>query len=289
VPTRGKTLAAAVQPRGELVRYDARTAQYVPYLSGIFASELSFSADGQWVTYVAYPDNTLWRCRADGSDRQQLTYAPAEAHLPRWSPDGKQIAFISKRNGRWKIFLLSVADGTAKELLPQDNYDEADPVFSADSTKLAFGPVESVREIEVVDLKTAEMKPVSGSKGLFSPRWSPDGRYLAALTQDSLGLRFFDFGRSKWSEPVVEQGVIGFPSWSRDSKYLYFDERGEEPAFRRIRIGAEASEPLFSLKELPQFSASMVGNWSGLAPDGSVLFTRDISTEEIYALDIEWP
>jgi hypothetical protein len=37
------------------------------------------------------------------------------------------------------------------------------------------------------------------------------------------------------------------------------------------------------------FSSRLVGTWSGLTPDGSPLFTRDISTQEIYALDVEFP
>jgi hypothetical protein len=37
------------------------------------------------------------------------------------------------------------------------------------------------------------------------------------------------------------------------------------------------------------YSSNMVGEWSGLAPDGSPLFTRDISTQEIYALDLQLP
>lgn len=45
------------QPRGELVRYEARSQPFLPFLSGISASELDFSSDRQWVTYVTYPDN----------------------------------------------------------------------------------------------------------------------------------------------------------------------------------------------------------------------------------------
>jgi eukaryotic-like serine/threonine-protein kinase len=284
-----KLFVVGTQPRGELVRYDARSRQYLPFLSGISASELDFSRDGQWVTYVAYPDNTLWRSHADGSDRLQLTYPPAEAHLPRWSPDGKQIAFITRRNAKWKIFFISAQGGTPQELLPQDNDDEADPVFSPDNTQLAFGPVEKEGNIELVDLKTHQVSSVPGSRGLFSPRWSPDGHYLAALARDSLKLLFFDFKQQKWSEPLTEKAVIGFPTWSRDSTYLYFDGGGAEPSFRRVKIGAVRSEPLLSLKGMPRSFSNMVGQWSGLAPDGSPLFTRDISTQEIYALDLQLP
>src|SRR5260370_25289677 len=113
-----KLFVVGTQFRGELVRYDARTRQFLPFLSGISASELDFSRDGQWVTYVAYPDTTLWRSHGDGSLRLQLTYPPAETHLPRWSPDGKQIAFLGGHGSKWKIFLISPQGGTPHQFRP---------------------------------------------------------------------------------------------------------------------------------------------------------------------------
>ena len=68
--------------RGELMRYDAGSRQFMPYLGGISASELEFSRDGQWVTYVTFPDDILWRSRVDGSERLQLTFPPVEAYMP---------------------------------------------------------------------------------------------------------------------------------------------------------------------------------------------------------------
>jgi eukaryotic-like serine/threonine-protein kinase len=140
-----KVFVIGTQPRGELIRYDARSKQFLPFLSGMSASELDFSKDGEWITYVAYPDYSLWRSRPDGSDRLQLTYPPLEAHLPRWSPDGKQITFIAVRGDKWKIFFVSSQGDTAQELLPADNDNEADPVFAPDGTQLAFGGVGGTR------------------------------------------------------------------------------------------------------------------------------------------------
>jgi eukaryotic-like serine/threonine-protein kinase len=285
----GKLFVVGTQPRGELVRYDSRSQQYLPFLSGISASELDFSSDRQWVTYVAYPDNTLWRSHADGSDRLQLTYPPAQAHLPRWSPDGTQIAFIGLHGNNWKIFFIPAQGGAPQELLPQEDNLEADPAFSPDGIQLAFGGVAGKRAIELVDLKTRQVSSLPGSEGLFSPRWSPDGKYLAALSWDSLKLLFFDLKNHKWSVPVTENALIGFPAWSRDGKYLYFNEGGVDPTFRRLKVGATASEAVFSLKSLALYNSNMVGEWSGLSPDNFPLFTRDISTEEIYALDVEFP
>ena len=50
-----KLFVSARQGRGELVRYDPKSKQFVPFLAGISAGELDFSRDGKWVTYVSYP------------------------------------------------------------------------------------------------------------------------------------------------------------------------------------------------------------------------------------------
>src|SRR5262249_6646111 len=74
------------QPRGELVRFEAKSGQFVAYLGGISAQALDVSKDDQWVAYVSYPEGVLWRSRVDGSQRLQLTSLPMQAWLPRWSP-----------------------------------------------------------------------------------------------------------------------------------------------------------------------------------------------------------
>jgi Tol biopolymer transport system component len=115
-----KLFVDAAQGRAELVRYDSKSQQFVPYLSGISAGELDYSPDGKWIGYVSYPDNTLWRSRADGTEPLQLTYAPVAAGLPRWSPDGARIAYVDVRPGRpWKIFVIPAEGGTPSEILSE--------------------------------------------------------------------------------------------------------------------------------------------------------------------------
>lgn len=281
--------------QGELVRYDSPSRQFVPYLSGVSAGEADFSPDGQWIVYVSYPDLTLWRCRTDGSQRMQLTYWPFSATLPRWSPDGKQIAYVgTEEHKRWKIFLISPEGGTPQELSPQDS-PENDPTWSPDGKQIAFarpsyGMDLGELEIQIFDLSQRQATTVPGSRGLFSPRWSPDGRYLAALSSDSKKLMLFDFRTKQWSDWLrAEDGTVGYPVWARDSKSIYVERFfGAEPSMYKLKLGETRAEVFLSWNGLHRF-AGVWGTWSGVAPDGSVLAVRDASSHEIYALDLQLP
>jgi Tol biopolymer transport system component/DNA-binding winged helix-turn-helix (wHTH) protein len=297
VPDRNsnKLFAIGTQPRGELVRYDSHAKLFVPFLGGISAGDVEFSHDGQWVTYVTYPDDLLWRSRVDGSERLQLSNPSQHAGLPHWSIDGKQIAFVAQQAGKpWKIFLVSAQGGRTEELLGED-FNEVDPSWSPDSAHLAFGrlPTSTAPEVQaifVADLKTRQVSTVPGSEGLFSPRWSPDGRFLAAIPgRDQTKLMLFDFQTQKWSEWTKDVGQVGFISWSKDGEYMYFATfLTDKPFFGRVKLGRNKFEPLVDLKGIHRYFGPWA-EWNGIAPDNSPLLVRDISTREIYAIDVQWP
>src|SRR6202007_2019964 len=112
------------------------------------------------------------------------------------------------------------------------------------------------------------------AKQLSSPRWSPDGRYIAAITTDSQALMLFDRINQQWTE--LARRSIGYPSWSHDGQYLYFDSiLTEDPAFFRVRISDHRLERLVSLKDIHRLWGANA-EWSGLAPDDSLLVTRNI-------------
>ena len=127
------------QRRGELVRFESKSGQFVPYLGGISAQDVDVSKDGQWVAYVSYPEGVLWRSRVDGSQRLQLTSLPMQASLPRWSPDGKRIAFSAVVPGGPDKIHVVAADGGRPEQLTAGNHYETDPNWSPDQNSLVFG------------------------------------------------------------------------------------------------------------------------------------------------------
>ena len=141
--------------------------------------------------------------------------------------------------------------------------------------------------IQLLDLNSKQVSIIPGSQGLYSPRWSPDGRYLAALSSTGGKIVIFDFQKQTWSDWVSGPGLYGYPTWSRDGKYLYF-ENALRDGYYRIQLGQTRPELLLDLKDLHQFQSNCA-SWSGITPDGSPLFVRDLSTDEIYALDLELP
>jgi eukaryotic-like serine/threonine-protein kinase len=288
-PDSKKLFAQGFQKRGELVRYDAKRRGFVPFLSGIWATDVRFSRDGEWAAYVSYPEGTLWRSRVDGSDRLQLTNPPVFAALPRWSPDGTQIVFMDVQAGHpWKIWLVSAQGGAAQEILAENALQD-DPGWSPDGKQMVFGRyVGKEGTIQLLDLNSKQVSIIPGSQGLYAPRWSPDGRYLAALTTAQTKIAIFDFNRKIWSD-WVSGPRFSYPAWSRDGKYLYFETWvTDTPGYYRVRLGQTRLELLVDLKDLHQVDTSL-GIWSGITPDGSPLFVRDLSTDEIYALDLELP
>ncbi len=288
-----KMWAIGVAPAGEVVKYDRGSKKFIPVIAGVSATDMAFSNDGKWATYVTIPEGTLWRSRADGTERLQLTPASEQAALPVWSPDGKQIAYVSMQPGRsWKLYLVAADGGTAHEVLTESG-SQIDANWSADGSRLMFGDFSHDSgglSIRIFDLKTHKMEKVPGSDGLFSPRWSPNGRYIAALSPDNTTLKRFDFQTQTWSSWLVESaGSVSYPIWSADSKYLYFDDlvNGDE-SIRRVKVGDSQPELAFVLGAIDRYPGAL-GFWSGRAADGSWMFVRDRSTQEVYQLSLELP
>jgi serine/threonine protein kinase/Tol biopolymer transport system component len=297
-----KLFAIGGANRGEVVRYDAKSKQYAPYISGISAIQLGFSKDGQWVAYTSYPDGGLYRSKIDGSERLQLLAAPQPGLHARWSPDGKQIAFSSRQGGKPNRIYVVSADGGAPREVTSGDRDEVSPNWSPDGNSLIFGNTSSGIEgaaptaIHRLDLKTSELTALPGSEGYWSPMLSPDGEYLAAISKSGR-LALFSFKSQQWTEltqapaiaiPCVE--CVNPPTWSHDGRYLYFvSNDGSEDAFYRFDLNAQHAERVAGLGTVKRPRSQSFGGWTGLAPDDSPLALRDISSYEIYALDWQAP
>ena len=283
------------QQRAELQRYDVKSGQFLPYLDGISAGQIDISPDGQWVTFVAYPQYTLWRSRLDGSEKLQLSSPPLLAEMPRWSPDGKKVAFVGLNPSLNKIYVVAAEGGSPEELLPGEKNGEDDPFWSQDGRSILFarypaswfGGAASEFSILSVNLASRQATTLPGSQGMFGPRRSPDGRYIVALTADSRELKRFEVSTAKWSD-VARGHVIAYPACSHDGKYVYFqDHRENGLELDRVTLADGKRERIIALRGLPLVGGG--DSWTGLAAADSPLIMRDTGNRDIYALELLLP
>jgi len=274
--------------RGELDRFDPKSGQFVPALGGISAEYVDFSKDGQWVTYVVFPEGTLWRSRIDGSERLQLTFPPGYAMMPRWSPNGKEIVFHESLPDKpTKIYVISPEGGSPRPLLPGNELSQQDPNWSPDGSKIVFAgsSADATSAIQIFDVATHQITTVPGSQGFFSPRWSPDGRYIPAYSSDLTRAMLFDSQTQKWRE--VAKGSFSWINFTRDGQSIVLLDTSGTLAIIRIRMSDGKRDQLVDLKTFAP--TGRYGNSLSLMPDDSFLMLRNAGTHDIYSLDWENP
>jgi len=172
-------------------------------------------------------------------------------------------------------------------MYPEKTY-QVDANFSPDSKQIVFGRTAfmpntaDVVDIRIFDVATKAVSVIPGSQTLYAPRWSPDGQRIAAVTTGNKKLLSYDLKTRKWSDWITVSGTLTLPVWSRDSKYVYFENiGGDQPGYRRIKVGETHSEFLVDLVDLHR------SFWSGITPDNVPIFSREVSSDEIYALNME--
>ena len=284
-----RIFAEGSRQSGELVRCKLGSGECATHLGGIDAEGVSFSRDGQWVAWVT-PDGGLWRSRADGTEKLQLTFPPLWAALPEWSPDGKRLCFARLQRGApTRLMLVSAEGGPAQEALPGDEGSQLDGELVARRPKAGLRPPGLGRP--------AGQRHHDPDRG---PRDGPDhgGAGLEGPLQSALVTRR--------ATPCGASGTTRFACFSTISRRSGGDRWSSERTWA-TRPGRETARLSSSRRTAGAFGTGLptaagrsftrsqglrqinrlLGPWVGHAPDDSILALRDTSLDEIFAMELE--
>ncbi|MDE0314055.1 MAG: hypothetical protein OXM61_04065 [Candidatus Poribacteria bacterium] len=189
----------------------------------------------------------------DGSGRRRLTKntVSRDKH-PRWSPDGKRIAFtrrVDKGQSTFELFIMN-ADGTNVQRLTDNSVLDVDSSWAPDGKRIAFSSVRSGRwEVHVIDLATLHVTQLTdiedGGKGAVSPDWSPDGTQIVYEKFTDSGIRSIyvmsangEDQRPLLPDPKEDDEATDkyLPRWSADGKRILFDDCVWENNFDLCRL-----------------------------------------------------
>ncbi|HTS37410.1 MAG TPA: winged helix-turn-helix domain-containing protein [Candidatus Solibacter sp.] len=273
------------------LRFDPSHEIFIPSFSSKPMFDFALSRDGKWLAYIGEGE-LLWRSRIDGTEAVQLISHPLMALRPRWSPDGSHILFMGHKEGTTSTPYIIPSEGGAIVPVAEEgtaNYAQAD--WSPDGNSVVFDAASgsgSQEGISVIDLNTHIPSFVPDSKSKDYVRWSPDGRYLAARSEDEKELFLFDFRSQQWKHLATAQ-YIRRHEWDPNSSDLYFqDALAPAQTVFRVNVNSGKIEPVFDFGPLLAQGATGC-TFEGRMPDGSYLSSVRASVASIYALDVELP
>ncbi|HUV31453.1 MAG TPA: S41 family peptidase [Acidobacteriota bacterium] len=194
--------------------------------------DYDISPDGKRAAMRARGD--LFTVPAKEGDVRNLTASPgANEAYPRWSPDGKWIAYFSDATGEDELYLTSHDGAETVQLTTGGDCHRFDPVWSPDSRRLAFS--DKNLKLHCVDIETKKVIEIDRAKynSIRDAAWSPDSRYVCYSKDvdsriSAVFMYAFDDNTVHQVTPALTNDYS--PVFDPDGKYLYFlSERNFNP------------------------------------------------------------
>jgi TolB protein len=216
------------------------------------ATESSFGAASARADFkIAYThssraywtDTDVYVMNADGSERRNLSRAPGPDRAHVWSPDGRKIAFLSRRDGKQEIYTVN-ADGSGLRNLTRSPEHDFAPAWSPDGRKIVFTRSRDYYQRANVELYVMNADG-SGQRRLTHTRggldgnpvwsggaaWSPDGRMLAFTTKRDGSWEVYVMNADGSGQRSLTRNPARdfFYTWLPDGRIVFFSDRDGAP------------------------------------------------------------
>lgn len=277
--------------RTEFVRADPKNNQIHGLIEGQPAAWLAFSPSGDWLVFRG-ASNALWRSNSDGSSRVELASGNLDPRLPAVRPDGKVIAFSAEPSDATTMRIYTVpSEGGAPTEIVASKFSVTAPAWSPGGSMLSYAidaDNDPVSGLYTYDFPTRTAQKIPGSERFWRHAWSPNGKFLAAVSTANDSISLYEFSTKRW-KTLARGKVFGPVSWSPDSQFLFFQDVLEqrEPV-HRLRLSDLSLSTTFECTALLEGGVQRCG-FEGLAPDGTLVFRLSRGDHDIYAIDVDLP
>jgi tricorn protease len=256
----------------------------------LFTCGLSLVAFGRDVKLARYPHyhqglivftylGDIWTADDKGQNIKRVTVHRARDVYPRFSPDGKWIAFSSDRNGNLDVYVIPAEGGAAKQLTFH-SADDSVQGWTPDGRAVLFGSQRGedfMGKLYTVNVDDQKERGAGSDMGVYAT-FSPDGKKLAINRRSQSYWRKYyrgsyqtdvtvmDIAAKKFTDVTDFDGMDSWPMWSQDGHIYFVSDREGNGLTNVWRVNEKGGKA----EQVTSFKAGDV-RWPAMSADGKVI------------------